>query len=160
MTATPRRPSLSRRFLDFMHGHVWAVVPDHFSQRTIRLAAVVWGGALILLGLWLRYDRLHDGRPLGLAPSILPAAGSSLVLILFAPGPNERAFLWILRVFAIVGYLVSTVMMTLSFYLVVTPLGWLLKAMGKDPLRLAPGAQPAWHPHPDHQDRRRYFRLF
>lgn len=160
MTPSDRRPSLSRRFLDFMHGHVWAVVPEHFSQRTIRLAGVVWGGALVLLGLWLRYDRLRDGRELGNAPWVLPAAGILLAAILLTPVLNERAFKWILRFFAIIGYVVSTVLMAISFYFIVTPLGWLIKRLGKDPLRLAPGARPAWHPHPDHQDRRRYFRLF
>lgn len=64
------------------------------------------------------------------------AAGVFLVTGLILPGalgPVERAWMklaWIL------SSIMTRVLLTLSFFLVITPFGWLLRLMGKDLLEL------------------------
>lgn len=64
------------------------------------------------------------------------AAGVFLVMGLVLPGalrPVERAWM---RLAWILSSIMTRVLLTLSFFLVITPFGWLLRLMGKDLLEI------------------------
>lgn len=76
------------------------------------------------------------------------AAGVFLVLGLVAPRalrPIERVWMAFAHV---LGIVMTTIILTLTFYLVMTPIGLLLRAMGKDLLGRSPDPEAAsyWVP--------------
>ena len=67
---------------------------------------------------------------------------------------------WMILVFPI-GWLVSHLLLAVLFYGVFTPLGFLLRWSGKDPLRLRrPVVDSFWQDKPVVTDLRRYFRQY
>ena len=61
-----------------------------------------------------------------------------------------------------VGWVVSHVMLALVLYLVLTPIGWVLRLLGRDPLARGfdPHASSYWTPHRPAARIDRYFRQF
>jgi hypothetical protein len=61
-----------------------------------------------------------------------------------------------------IGMVVSTVLMVVIFYLVLTPIGVVARILGYDPMRRRPQPEQAtfWIARPRTQDVRRYFRQF
>lgn len=68
---------------------------------------------------------------------------------------------WLLAVYPI-GWTISHVLMTLIFFLVVTPLGLLMRLFGRDPMqrRFDPSARSYWQTRPPQQGTQQYFRQF
>lgn len=151
-------PSLFQRISRFVRDDIWGILPTEFSSRTLKLASVLWGGALIAIACFIAHNRSRHGLPLGVLPPALGLAGLIVAALLLIPRVDQAFFIAVMRVMAIVGFFVSSTLMALSFYLVVTPMGWMLRLAGKDPLGLR--AAPAWHPHRHDTTRRRYFRMF
>ncbi len=149
-----------QRAAQFVNDEIWSVLPASYSLRTLRLASVVWGGALLLLACWMAWRQARQGEPLGMMPWLVAGLGVAVAAALLTPRLDHWFFSWAVRLFAIIGFVISTVLMTLSFYLVVTPLGALLRLMGKDPLRIGPRAAPAWIERKTQPDRRRFFRMY
>ena len=148
------------RPIRFLHEHIWGALPATVSPAARRWGSALWGGGLVLLGIWLAWRRLRLGEPGGLAPWISAGVGLALAVALLIPTVGPAVYLHLLRVFAVVGFVVSHLLLTVVFYLVVTPMGWLLKLLGNDPLALRPDARPRWHSHRGQPERRRYYRLF
>ena len=102
--------------------------PPHRSA--LRRFGLVMAGALGLLGALA----LWRGRPA--APWLLGVGGAFLLAALAAPAllrPLERAWMALARVLQAV---VTTVLLVLTFYLVITPLGLIMRLVGHDPLGL------------------------
>ena len=60
-----------------------------------------------------------------------------------------------------IGLVVSTIALLALFYAVFTPIGWAMRLMGRDPLRLHARAQPSnWVPHHDDHSAERAFRQY
>lgn len=99
------------------------------SDRSFGLTfAVILG----IIGLW---PLIHGTMPRLWA--VIPA-GIFLVLALVVPsvlGPLNRAWL---KFGLLLHHIVTPVVMGLIFYMAVTPTGLIMRAMGKDPLRLKP----------------------
>ena len=94
------------------------------------------------LGLW---PLVHKGvaRPWSIA-----AAAAFAIVALWRPGllhPLNK--LWT-RLGWLLGRIVNPVVMAILFYLVITPTAWMLRWLGKDPLRLRydAGATSYWTP--------------
>lgn len=68
---------------------------------------------------------------------------------------------WIYLTFPI-AFVISHTILAFTYFLVITPIGWLVRAMGKDPLKLKkdPAAATYWEPREEPADRSRYFRQF
>lgn len=146
--------------LQFIRQQIWAHLPTEVTARQRRQAAGLWGGALILWGAFRAWRATHGAQSGShIFPSALIITGALLAAALLRPGLGERIYLAVLRFFSVIGFFVSTIIFTLSFYLVVTPLGWALRLSGKDLLDIRPGAQPAWRDHTTPNDRKRYYRL-
>ncbi len=61
-----------------------------------------------------------------------------------------------------IGWVISHLLLALIYYLVLTPIGLILKISGRDPLgrRLDPTASSYWVPLTEIKDAKRYFRQF
>jgi len=100
------------------------------TPRELRLFALVMTGGLGVLGALL----LWRDRPAW--PYVLGLAALFLLLGLVAPTllrPLERAWMKLAHV---LGTIMTFVVLTLTYYLVLTPLGLLMRVFGKRPLDL------------------------
>lgn len=102
----------------------------------------VFAGALLLVALW---PLAGGGPPRWWAAGLALASGAiALVRPSLLARPNR---LWT-RIGVALGNVVSPVVLGAVFYGIVTPLGVLMRVMGKDPLRrnADPAAQSYWIP--------------
>lgn len=111
-------------------------------KKELRRFGQVIGVALGLLAALLFWRE----RPA--APYVLGAGGVFLVLSLIAPrvlDPFERAWMALARV---LGAIMTVVMLTITFILLITPLGLLFRLIGKDMIDRGfdPEAETYWVP--------------
>jgi hypothetical protein len=68
---------------------------------------------------------------------------------------------WMYLAFPI-GWTVSHVLLAVTYYLVLTPIGLIMRAVGRDPMRrrLDPEAKSYWIEHRPDRDPSRYFRQY
>ena len=100
--------------------------------------------------------------PLVVAGGLFGAlAGAALVGIAKPTSIRPIYVGMILAVFPI-GWLLSHVLLGIVLYLVLTPIGLLLRISGKDPMQrtLKPQAATYWEPHTQETDVSRYFKQF
>ena len=110
------------------------------ATRDLRKFGLLVGGVFALLGAWFLL-RHKSAWPWLMAP------GGLLVLLgLVAPGWLKYPYrAWMTMAF-LMGTVVSTLILTVFYFLVVTPLGLLGRAFGKDFLsqKLNPHAKSYW----------------
>lgn len=110
------------------------------GPRELRKFGLLVGGVFAALGIffWLR-GKSHS------AFFLLP--GAVLVLTgLFFPKALKAVYIFWMGIAIILGLIVSTILLTLFFFLVVTPIGLTARCLGKDFLRLKlnPDATTYW----------------
>ncbi len=116
------------------------------TYRAEKEFGLIVGGVFVLLGLWW----LYRGKFVT-AAYVLSAAGSALVLcglvfprLLIVP----RRF-W-MKLAEGMSYVSSRVILAIVFFLVLTPIGLIKRAMGWDPLqRRSATGDTFWQPYPD-----------
>jgi len=61
-----------------------------------------------------------------------------------------------------IGFVVSTVLMLIIYFLIMTPIGLVMRVFGYDPMRMRPaaGAESFWIERPPSSDVRRYFKQY
>jgi len=61
-----------------------------------------------------------------------------------------------------IGFVVSTILMLIIYFLIMTPIGLVMRLFGYDPLRMRPaaGTESFWIERPRTSDVRRYFRQY
>jgi len=127
------------------------------SPRQARKTALLVGAILFALGFWSVW-RHHPLRA-----QVLTGLGSYLIVLgLVAPRwaiPFHDA--WMKLAHAL-GWINSRIILGLLYYGIFTPLGVLLRLLGRDPLnRRRPAAGSYWVPRPKpRQDREQFERLF
>jgi ABC-type uncharacterized transport system permease subunit len=132
------------------------------NKNPSRRELLVFGGLLALfvafVGLMFRFK---FGAPAG--ARVVWIAGAALVALYFAVPPLRRPLYvgWLYAAYPI-GFVVSHVILAAIYYLVFTPVGLLLRALGKDPMQRAfdRQAKSYWVEHDPHTDTRRYLRQF
>lgn len=144
--------------LEFIRKHIWAHLPKEASTKTLVSSAVIWG-LLLPAAAWLFHYWGRFERTTAMAFTLV---GVVLGVAQLIPGFGEAVYLGILRFTAIFGYFIFRIMLTVVFFVMVTPMGLALRFAGKDPLELhlKPGTTPQWHEHARPGDARRYYRLF
>jgi hypothetical protein len=100
------------------------------DARTLRKFGLLVGGVFVALGLWfwLRH------RPV--FPYLLALGVALLLLGAVVPGALKPVYQAWMTLALVLGFVVSHVLLTLFFILVITPVGWLARASGKDFLGL------------------------
>ena len=129
------------------------------KARTFRAEkefGLVVGGVFALLGVWW----LYRGKFLNPA-YVLTIVGLALVLLgLVAPRvlvAPRKAWMKLAEVLAFVS---SRIILALIYFLVLTPIGLVKRAMGWDPLhRRAASSETYWLPYPK-RDRSHYEKMF
>lgn len=132
--------------------------PRHPDERQLRQFATVGllPATAIAAGLAWRWSG-------GTAAAIIAAGGVTLCLLgWLRPRALWPVFLtWMAAVWPL-GWLLGLLLLAFTFYLVITPLGLVLRLFGHDPLgrRRDAGAETYWRPARGAEDRARYFRQF
>ena len=118
-------------------------------------------GVLFLLFAGAIGAGLYFRRGAHEAARIVWIAGAIVAGLYFAIPPLRRLLYlgWTYATFPI-GFVISHVILAAVFYLVVTPIGLLMRLSGNDPMRrrLDPAARTYWVEHDPHRNPARYFR--
>ena len=98
-------------------------------------------GVPLTVASWLVAHRTWSGW-------LLVPAGLHLAVALVHPGYARAAYRGGMRFHRMVSSIISGVILSLVFLLIITPVGLLLRLSGRDPLSRRPGPdQPTnWHP--------------
>jgi hypothetical protein len=128
------------------------------GARELRSFARIWFPAFVALLGGVLYWRVEQPA----AAVLVWAVGSALAIgVLANPTVARGVFVGLLIVTYPIGVVVSTVALAILFYLVFAPFGWMMRLMGRDPLRLrARGAPSDWQPTVQDDDPQRAFRQF
>ena len=124
---------------------LWQEIRDlDVGKKKVRSFGYLVGGVLMaiaLVGLW------RTGRRFTTAVYALLGAGGALVALgLAAPAVLRPLYRVWMGLALVLGFVMTRVILTLVFFLVVTPVGWIMRALGKDPLRRRPdpSAETYW----------------
>jgi len=128
----------------------------HLSRvnRAEREFGVIVGGVLLALRLWWFYRGKFE-----IAGIVLTFIGSALVLLgAFAPRllviPRK---LW-MKLAEGMSYVSSRIILFVVFFLILTPIGLVKRAMGWDPLQRRAGSRESfWEPYPERQKNTRHY---
>jgi len=118
--------------------------------RAEREFGLIVGGVFVLLALWW----LYRGK-FATAAYILSAAGSALILcgLVFPRLLTVPRQLW-MKLAEGMSYISSRIILGIVFFLVLTPIGLVKRAMGWDPLQRRSGSRDTfWQPYPERPPR-------
>src|SRR6185369_5316826 len=124
------------------------------SFRAEREFGLIVGGVFVLLGLWW----LYRGK-FAMAAYVVSAVGSALILcgLVFPRLLTTPRRLW-MKLAEALSYISSRVILAIVFFLVLTPIGLVKRAMGWDPLQRRSGSRDSfWEPYPDRQKNPRHY---
>jgi hypothetical protein len=125
--------------------------PDARELRRFAVAMLIGFGVLGLLASW-RASGVNTGAIL------LWSLGVLLAIAAFVPKLNRLAYLAVYLPTSIIGYVVSHVILALMFFFVITPLGIILRLLGKDFLQQQ--RQKQWRPVRSAKSEDSYYRQF
>ncbi len=129
------------------------------TPRLLRQFAGIWFPAACALLGYALYRRTHSW-PWALAIWI-PAAAISAIGVVRPSAMKPVWVAWMTAVFPI-GWAISHFVLAVTYYLVITPVGLLLRLAGRDPMQrtIDRNAKTYWQPHQQITDPSRYFRQF
>lgn len=129
------------------------------TKRELQQFGGIWFPAFLLLAGWFAFRRLESQT----AAAILWSAAVLVVpLGWLAPGLFRHLFVgWMCAAWPI-GWVVSHMILAVTYYLVLTPIGLILRLTGHDPLkrRFEREATTYWVPHRERPGAEHYFRQF
>lgn len=128
------------------------------SRRQLKQFGFVWMGFVLLFAAvaWWRFDSPVAARWIAVAAVVVPVVGW------LWPAFMKAVYVGLSYAAFPIGFVVSHVVMALVYYLVVTPIGLVMRVLGHDPMhrRFDPEASTYWiERHPVH-DPKRYYRQF
>ena len=115
--------------------HASAMKTSEKTRKELRRFGLVMAAPLAVIGGYLAWQE----QPA--APYVLGVAAAFLLCGLLVPAvlrPVEKAWMAMAGVLSAV---MTRVLLTLAFFLVITPFGLLLRVMGKDLLQIRPGSR-------------------
>ncbi len=130
--------------------------PEKHQLRSFGLFWLPGFCLLVALFAWLQYDQ--DRLALVLATVSLV----SILVSLIQPRILQPLFVVLMVVTFPVGIVVSHLLIAAVYYLVITPIGLLLRLRGRDAMkrRFPGGEESYWVERETVEDQRRYFRQF
>ena len=128
------------------------------SRRQLNVFGLIW---LAFFGA-LAGVLFYRGALPALAWSLSAAAGVVPVAGWIAPPVMRVVYLGMAYLAFPIGFVLSHVVMAATYYLVLTPIGLLMRVFGYDPLhrRFERETKTYWVPRQANSDTRRYFRQF
>jgi hypothetical protein len=135
----------------------WSDITFSPTQRTLRQFAQLW--IVFFAGLALWHGAWRGQPALGLALVALALTIGPLGLL--RPRSIRPIYIgWMVLAFPI-GWMLSSLVLAIVYYGVITPIGLAFRLMGRDALRRrARKSDTYWQPKPPVTDVRRYFRQF
>ena len=110
--------------------------------------------------IWL----LTFADSIAIATTLILAALGALcgLLSLVAPGANRWLYVGLMVITWPIGFVVSLVMLGVLFFLVVSPISFIMRLIGRDPLhrRFDPSAPTYWRKVSGRRDPASYFRQY
>ena len=128
------------------------------TPRELTIFGLMFAGFSVLLALlvWWRFDAPIAAQWIG-------GIGIALAVVFFAIPPLRKAIYlgWVYLTFPI-GWTITHIIMAITYYLVVTPIGLIMRALGRDPMARAfdRAAASYWIAHQPVDNVERYFRQF
>ncbi len=124
------------------------------SLRTEREFGLIVGGVFSLLGAWW----LYRGKLLSAANVVMPVGVTLIILGIIVPRalvlPNKA---W-MKLAEGMAYVSTRIILALVFFLVLTPIGLIKRAMGWDPLhRRSASDDSFWRPYSTRQQNPRHY---
>jgi hypothetical protein len=136
----------------------WSDIQFDPPRKTLRQFAGLWLVSFGGMALWQGLVRERAG----LASILAVLALTIGPLGLARPDWMRRIYVgWMILAFPI-GWTVSQVMLAVIFFGLFTPIGFLFRLLGRDPLHRTrrPELESYWAPKPTPTDLRRYFKQF
>jgi hypothetical protein len=129
------------------------------SRRELNLFGFIWFGFFLLAaaGLWLKLYSPVVSVALASVAVVVPVLGWA------APSFMRLVYVGLSYLAWPIGFVVSHVLLGAVYYLLVTPIGLIMRAVGYDPMhrRFDPAAPSYWIERDgDDRDPRSYFRQF
>lgn len=129
------------------------------SSRELRQFAAIW------LPLFLALAGAFLGRRTGVWPAVFAVWGLGGIFCLAGvvrPTLIRPLFVGWMRAVYPIGWVVSNGLVIAVYWFVITPIGTIMRVLGKDPLERAfdPSADSYWVEHDPAEHRGRYFRQF
>ena len=128
------------------------------TDSELRWFGLLFAGFFGLIGAmtWWRFDAPHTAQYIWVV-----AGGVAGLYYLIPPLRRPIFFGWMYAAYPI-GFVVSHVILAGIYYLVMTPIGLLMRLLGHDPLqlRLKPDAETHWIKRTPSQDPQRYFNQY
>lgn len=114
------------------------------GDRDLRKFGLVVGGVFVALGLLFLWR--HPGR----SPYFLWPGGGLMVLGLMLPRALKWVYIAWMSLAFVLGFIMAHVILTLFFFLVITPIGLIARLCGQDflSLKLDRAAKTYWLPRP------------
>lgn len=126
--------------------------------RFLRQFAGIFGLVCLLLASWLWFK--HDART---AAQVVGGVGILIAAVgWFWPAVVRWLYLGWMIVFYPVGWIMSLLILAAIFYLVIAPIGLVMKLIGRNPMPhgFDPSAKSYWIARPTDTPHQRYFRQF
>jgi protein-S-isoprenylcysteine O-methyltransferase Ste14 len=138
--------------------------PDARTLRQFGWIALVGFGLLALAAWrgWLVFHYLEAGGRETAALIFGALAGACALFSLVYPKANLPIYVGLTVVAFPIGFVLSYVIMATLFYLIIAPIGFLLRIFGQDPMdrRFLPAAKTYWIDARPERPRKSYFRQF
>lgn len=133
-------------------------VKKDFSQRELMWFGplfTLFVGVLVYLFIWSNFSPTVS--------YVIGAVAAAIVVVYYLAPPLQRPIYmgWMYSVLPI-GFVVSHVLLALIYYLVVTPIGLIMKVVGYDPLhrKFDQAASTYWIERESNTDPQRYFQQY
>ncbi len=128
------------------------------TRRELRQFGFIWLGFLLFFGLiaWFRFGSAAVAKGLWVAAVVVPLIGW------FVPALMKAVFIGMSFAAFPIGFVVSHVVLAAVYYLILTPIGIVMRLIGYDPMRrrFEPDASSYWIEREPHPDPKQYFRQY
>lgn len=146
----------------FLREHIWAHLPEKVTLKQRLWAVGLWCVVLPLVFWTVHWFRRDGDDGSGFPWAIVGGIFGVLAVSLILPVVGEKTYLGVLGVFSVVGFIIGNILLILTFYLLITPLGRVLKLTGKSSFDThfnEEDSPPHWTKHKRNVDRRRFYRM-
>jgi hypothetical protein len=127
------------------------------GRRELKQFALLWLGFFFLVGVYCL--AVADSAA---AAAVLWAVAAAGIAGYLRPGLLRPVYLLWMALAYPIGWTVSHVLLLAVYYLVVSPIGWIMRLVGYDPLdrRFDQSVESYWTPHDPSAEAARYFKQF